>query len=147
MPGRLDGWADYEAERTALDELQARETEALYDGWTQRVNVRGEQAGTPPAGVVDVNAGEAREATRARMAAGEAKRAARGGAARTDVRAGQAEVEGKVGQPLTRHVIESVPGVGERVAGKLFGTAANAAPDASRQADASRRADAERADQ
>ena len=140
--GAVGDWADYEAERAALDELQARETEALYGGWTQRVNERAEQAGAPAAGTVDVQAGEARGATRARMVGGEAERAARGGAARTNVRAGQAGVDEKVDQPLSRHVIESVPGVGERLAGKLFGTAANAAPDG-----ASRRADSQRADQ
>ncbi|MXW21344.1 MAG: conjugal transfer protein TraG [Gammaproteobacteria bacterium] len=139
--GAVGDWADYEAERQALDELQARETEALYGGWTQRVNKRAAQAGAPAAGTVDVQAGEARGATRARMAGGEAERAARGGAARTDVQAGQAGVEEKVDQPLSRHVIESVPGVGERLAGKLFGTAANAAPDASQ------RSGSERADQ
>ncbi|MDE0455160.1 MAG: conjugal transfer protein TraG N-terminal domain-containing protein [Gammaproteobacteria bacterium] len=139
--GAVGDWADYEAERAALDELQARETEALYGGWTQRVNKRAEQAGAPAAGTVDVQAGEARVATRARMAGGEAERAARGGAARTYVGAGQAGVEEKATQPLSRHVIESVPGVGERLAGKLFGTAANAAPDASQ------RSGSERADQ
>ena len=140
-------WADYEAERQALDELQARETEALYGGWTQRVNVRAERAGTPAAGTVDVSAGEARGATRARMAGGEAERAARGGAARTGVRAGQAGVDERVGQPLSRHVIESVPGVGERLAGKLFGTAANAAPDGDLRRAGSERADSQRRDQ
>ncbi|MDE0678795.1 MAG: conjugal transfer protein TraG N-terminal domain-containing protein [Gammaproteobacteria bacterium] len=140
--GAVGDWSDYEAERQALDELQARETEALYGGWTQRVNEQAERVGAPAAGTVDVQAGEAREATRARMAGGEAERAARGGAARSDVRAGQAGVEEKVDQPLSRHVIESVPGVGERLAGKLFGTAANAAPDG-----ASQRADSQRADQ
>ena len=98
----MDDWADYEAERDALDELQARETEALYGGWTQRVNKRAEHAGTPAAGTVDVQAGEARGATRARMAGGEAERAARGGAARTDVRAGQAGVEEKVEHSRSR---------------------------------------------
>ncbi|MYF85649.1 MAG: hypothetical protein F4178_03885 [Rhodospirillaceae bacterium] len=75
------------------------------------------------------------------MAAGAVEREDRQGDTGDDVRTGRADVDAEIEKPLARHGMESLPGVGDWLAGKLFGTAENAAPDALQRADAPRRTD------
>ena len=140
-PESVSGRGDYDAARDTLDEAYSRETAAAHAGWSQGVRGRARGAGTPAPGAVDAEAGRARAETQGRMAAGEAKRAARKGTNEEDIQHGQARVEGEIDKPLARHATESLPGIGDWLAGKLFGTAENAAPDGDEdraQADASR---------
>ena len=90
---------------------------------------------------VEAGAEHARGAAQRQMAAGAAEREVRQGDTGDDVRAGQVDVDAQIDKPLARHGMESVPGVGGWLAGKLFGTAENAAPDALRRADAPQRTD------
>ena len=60
----------------------------------------------------------------------EAEREARGGAAEDRSEQGRARVAAETDRPFGEHAAESVPLVGEWLAGKLYGTARNAAPDA-----------------
>ena len=57
-------------------------------------------------------------------------REARQTVTRDEAVAGRAAVEAERGKPFERHATESLPVVGDWLAGKLFGTARNAAPDA-----------------
>ena len=63
------------------------------------------------------------------MTVTEAGREARSGIARGDVREGSAGVAAETEKPFEHHATENVPVVGGWLAGKLFGTAGNAAPD------------------
>ena len=140
-PASVPGRADYEASRDVLGETHVRATVAAHAGWSAGVRDRAGQAGTPAKGAVEVGAGRARAAAEGQMAAGAAEREDRQGDTGDDVRAGQADVDAEIEKPLARHGMESVPGVGDWLAGKLFGTAENAAPDALQRADAPRRTD------
>lgn len=143
-PESVSGRGDYDAARDTLGEAYSRETAAAHAGWSQGVRGRARDVGAPAQGAVDAEAGRARADTQGRMAAGEAKRDARKGTTEEDVQHGQARVEGEIDKPLARHATESLPGVGDWLTGKLFGTAENAAPDGDEErapADASRRAD------
>jgi len=140
-PASVPGREDYGAARDALGEAQARGTAAAHAGWTAGVRERAGQAGTPAPGAVEAGAEHARGAAQRQMAAGAAEREVRQGDTGDDVRAGQVDVDAQIDKPLARHGMESVPGVGGWLAGKLFGTAENAAPDALRRADAPQRTD------
>ena len=59
----------------------------------------------------------------------EAGREARTSIAREDTREGRAGAAVEMDKPFERHATEHVPVVGEWLAGQLFGTAKNAAPD------------------
>ena len=63
------------------------------------------------------------------MTVSEAGREARTSIAREDARQGRAGAAVELDKPFERHATEHVPVVGEWLAGKLFGTAKNAAPD------------------
>ncbi|MYF57578.1 MAG: hypothetical protein F4222_00795 [Gammaproteobacteria bacterium] len=141
-PASVPGRADYEASRDVLGETHVRGTAAAYAGWSAGVRDRAGQAGTPAAGAVEAGAGRARAAVEGQMAAGAVEREVRRGDTGDDLREGRADVETEIDKPLARHGMESVPGVGDWLAGKLFGTAENAAPDALQQADAAQHADA-----
>ena len=151
-PASAPGRDDYDAARDGLGQAYARETAAAHAGWSEGVRGRARTVGAPQPGAVAEDAGRGRAEAEGRMAAGAAAREARRDAAESEVGAGQAAVEAERDKPMSRHVTESVPGVGGWLAGKLFGTAENAAPDgamppasepaeASQPADGSRRAD------
>ena len=147
-PASATGRADYEATRDALGEAYMRRTEAAHAGWSDGVRDRGREAGVPAPGAVEAGAERARAAAEGQMAAGAAEREARRGATGENVRSGRSGVEAEIGKPLARHATESVPGVGGWLAGKLFGTAENEAPDGPATNGRGRRDDAPaRADQ
>jgi len=128
-PASVPGRADYEAARDALGDAHARRTEAAHAGWSEGVRDRSREAGTPAPGAVEAGAERARAATEGQMAAGAAEREGRRGGTGEEVRSGRTGVEAEIDKPLARHATESVPGVGGWLAGKLFGTAENEAPD------------------
>ena len=74
-----------------------------------------------------------REETRAGMAAGEAAREARAEVAGERAREGRGEVEAELDKPFARHAAESLPFIGGWLAGRMFGTAGNEAPDGTEQ--------------
>ena len=67
--------------------------------------------------------------TKADMTVSEAGREVRSDMTRDDARKGRAGVAVETEKPFERHATENLPFVGEWLAGKLFGTAKNAAPD------------------
>ncbi len=128
-PATVGGAADYEGAAGVLREAHAGETAAAHGGWAQGVRDRAQDAGAPIPGEVEAQTLEARAATRADMSVKEAGREARAGIAREDAREGRARVAVETEKPFDRHATESLPVVGDWLAGQLFGSAQNAAPD------------------
>ncbi len=147
-PASVAGRDDYDEARDWLGEAHARETAAAHAGWSAGVRGRAQAVGAPQSDAVEDDARRARAETRGRMAAGQAEREARRDETEAGVGGGQAGVQAELDKPMARHATESLPGVGGWLAGKLFGTAENEAPDgavrsveALRPADGLRRAD------
>ena len=63
-----------------------------------------------------------------------AAREARTEITRDDAREGRARVAVEEGKPFERHATENLPVIGGWLAGQLFGTAKNAAPDGADEA-------------
>ena len=128
-PASIGGAAVYEDAAGKVREGYAGETAAAYGGWSQGVRDRAGAAGTPRPGGVPEDA--IREGARA-----ETDMIVRGSAreARTEI-AREGALEGRVGvavetdKPFEHHATENLPFIGGWLAGKLFGTAQNAAPD------------------
>ena len=129
-PSTIGGEAEYGAARNTLTDAYARETAAAHAGWSEGVRDRSYVAGAPIPGEVEAGALGERAETKADMTVREAGREARSSIAREDAREGRAGVAVETGKPFEEHATEKLPFVGEWLAGKLFGTAKNAAPDA-----------------
>ena len=74
----------------------------------------------------------------------ETAREARAGIAREDAREGRAGVAVETEKPFEHHATENLPVIGDWLAGKLYGTAKNAVPDAPPEGTVERRASDER---
>ncbi len=129
-PATVGGAAEYEGATGALRDAYGRETAAAYGGWAQGVRDRAGAAGAPMPGQVEAQAHTGRAETKADMTVKEAGREARAGVAREDAREGRAGVAVETEKPFERHAAENLPVVGDWLAGKLYGSARNAAPDA-----------------
>ncbi len=129
-PSTVGGAVEYEGAAGALREAYGRETAAAYGGWSAGARDRARDAGAPEPGAVEEAALGARAETRADMTVREAGREARAGIAREDAREGRAGVAVETEKPFERHATENLPVVGDWLAGKLYGTAKNAVPDA-----------------
>ncbi len=129
-PASVGGEAEYGVARDALAGAYARETAAAHAGWSEGVRDRARAAGAPGPGEVEAKAAAGRAGTGADMTVNEAGREARTSIAREDAREGRAGVAAETEKPFERHATENLPFIGEWLAGKLFGTAENAAPDA-----------------
>ena len=143
-PDAVSGQAEYEAGRNALGATYADGIGAAHTERTGHARNRARAAGVPSAGQVDAEAGRGRAAVEAGMAAAEAEREARRRRAGDDIGAGRDGVASELDKPFARQATENLPFVGGWLAGKLFGTAENTAPDgaeALRTADSSQRAD------
>ena len=129
-PASVGGAAEYEGAAGELRGAYGRETAAAWGGWSAGVRDRAREAGAPAPGEVDAGALGARAETRADMTVAEAGREARAGIAREDAREGRAGVAVETEKPFERHATENLPVIGDWLAGKLYGTAKNAVPDA-----------------
>ena len=128
-PATVGGEAEYGAARDTLADANTRETAAAYGAWSEGVRDRAYVAGAPLPGEVDAKAVGERAETKAGMTEGQAGREARSGVTEERAREGRAGVAAEVERPFEEHVTQSLPLVGEWLAGKLYGTAKNAAPD------------------
>ena len=128
-PASVEGEAEYGAARNTLTDAYGRETAAAYGGWSDEVRDRARAAGAPAPGEVEGEALHERAGTKVDMMVSEAGREARGGLTEERVREGSAGVSVEVDKPFERHATENLPFVGGWLAGKLFGTARNEAPD------------------
>ena len=128
-PATVGGRAEYGAARDELGDAYARETAAAHGGWSEAARDRARAAGAPGPGEVDAAARRERAETRADMMVSEAGREARAGMTGERTREGRAGVTIETAKPFERHATENLPFIGGWLAGQLFGTAKNAAPD------------------
>ncbi len=128
-PASVGGAAEYEDAAGRLRESYAGETAAAYGGWGQAVRDRAGAAGTPEPG--DVPRDAIRESAHAEtdMIVRGSAREARTEVARDDAREGRVGVAVETDKPFEHHATENLPLIGGWLAGQLFGSAKNEAPD------------------
>ncbi|MCY4503532.1 MAG: conjugal transfer protein TraG N-terminal domain-containing protein, partial [Alphaproteobacteria bacterium] len=128
-PASVGGEAEYGAARNTLSDAYVRETAAAHAGWGQGVRDRARDAGTPRPG--DVPEDTIREGARTEtdMIVRGSAREARTEMTREDAREGRAGAAVQTEKPFEEHATENLPFIGGWLAGQLFGTARNAAPD------------------
>jgi len=128
-PATVGGAAEYEGAAGELRGAYARETAAAYGGWSEGVRDRAYVAGAPISGEVEAAALGERAETKTDQIMKETAREARTGIAREDAREGRAGVAAETNRPFEEHATQNLPVVGDWLAGKLYGTAKNGAPE------------------
>ena len=128
-PATVGGVVEYEGAAGELRGAYGRETAAAYGGWSEGVRDRARDAGAPRPGEADVRAMEERVETKTEMTMKGTAREARQTVTGQETAEGRAGVAVERGKPFEQHATENLPFVGGWLAGKLFGTAGNAAPD------------------
>ena len=129
-PSTVGGAAEYEGAAGALRGAYVRETAAAYGGWSEAVRDRARDAGAPGPGKTDAAARAERVETKTDRIVKGAAREARQTVTEQETAEGRAGVEAERNKPFERHATENLPVVGDWLAGKLFGSAKNAVPDA-----------------
>jgi len=129
-PASVGGAAEYEGAAGELRGAYTRETAAAYGGWSEAVRDRAYAAGAPIPGEVEAAALGERVETKTDMTMKGTAREARQTVTGQETAEGRAGVSVQTNKPFERHATENLPLVGDWLAGKLFGTARNAAPDA-----------------
>ncbi len=127
-PASVPDMADYERDREGMRESHRSGTTAAWAEWSGWARDHGR--GGHERGSVGRRAEGLRAETDTELDIREAEREARGGVAGERSEQGRARVAAETDRPFGEHAAESVPLVGEWLAGKLYGTARNAAPDA-----------------
>ena len=120
--------ATFDDAREDIRNMQLPVTGTAYGGWSEGARERAGEAAVPRD--VDVPAAQSRVETEATMATRSGERRERTRAADAAVEAGREDVESERTQPMAQQVLEEVPLVGGWLAGRIYGTARNEAPDA-----------------
>ena len=120
--------ATFDDARESLRDGQTAEAEQSYGGWSEGARDRAAEAAVPQD--VDRPAAVSRGETETAIASGAGERRERTGTAEAVVDAGREGIESERTQPMTQQVLEEVPLVGGWLAGRIYGTARNEAPDA-----------------
>ena len=128
-PASVGGAAEYEAAAGQLREDYTRETAAAYGGWSAGVRDRAREAGAPQRGEVPAGARSERAETKTDLIVKGAAREARESVTKDEAAEGRAGVTAERRKPFEEHATENLPFIGGWLAGKLFGTAKNEAPD------------------
>ena len=129
-PATVAGAAEYEAAADQLRDAHAGETAAAHGGWSQGVRDRAGAAGAPMPEETEAAARAERVETKTELIMKGAAREARQTVTGDEVSRGSAGVGAETEKPFERHATENLPVVGDWLAGNLFGSARNAAPDA-----------------
>ena len=129
-PSTVGGAAEYEGAAGELRGAYGRETAAAYGGWSEAVRDRAGTAGAPRPGETDVRAMEERVETKTGQIMKGTAREARQTVTKGEAAEGRAGVEAERSKPFEQQATENLPVVGDWLAGKLFGSAKNAVPDA-----------------
>ena len=132
-PAAVAGRPAFEAARGDFEQAHGPAAGTAHAAWAAGVREHAAGAGAPGPGVANDSAGAGRGDVEAELAAREADRHTREGSVRSDIGAGRAAIATENVRPLREHATEGVPFVGEWLAGKLYGTARNSAPDAAEQ--------------
>ena len=128
-PSSVGGAAEYEGATGKLREAYGRETAAAHAGWSAGVRDRAAAAGTPAPGETEAAARTERVETKTDMVMKGTAREARQTVTGQETAEGRAGVAVETNKPFEQHATENLPVVGDWLAGKLFGSARNAAPD------------------
>ena len=128
-PASVGGAAEYEGATGKLREAYARETAAAHAGWSAGVRDRAAAAGAPAPGGTEAAARTGRVETKTEMVMKGTAREARQTVTGQETAEGRAGVAVETNKPFEQHATENLPVVGDWLAGKLFGSARNAAPD------------------
>ena len=120
--------ATFEDAREDLQQTQIPATGSAYEGWSEGAREHATDVGVP--GDVEAPAAVSRGETEAAMAVRAGERRERTSAAESAVEDGREAVEAERSQPMAQQVLEEVPLVGGWLAGRIYGTARNEAPDA-----------------
>ena len=128
-PASVAGSAEYGPARDGFTAAHEPAATTAHAGWGAGVRDRAASAGAPGAGDVGARAEAGRGDVEAELAAREAGREGRADATREAVGKGRAGVAAEHDRPFREHAAEGVPFVGDWLAGKLYGTARNSAPD------------------
>ena len=132
-PAAVAGGPAFEAARGDFEQAHGPAAGTAHAAWATGVREHAAGAGAPGPGVATDSAAAGRGDVEAELAAREADRQTRDGSVRSDIGAGRAAIATENVRPLREHATEGVPFVGEWLAGKLYGTARNSAPDAAEQ--------------
>ena len=128
-PASVGGMAAYETVRGEFGAMHASGIATAHAGQAEGVRDRAATAGAPEAGEVGAKAGTHRAAAEDDLAQRGTVRASRTALAEDAIRDGRAEVTAERDGSFGEHAAEGVPIIGDRLAGKLYGTARNNAPD------------------
>ena len=128
-PASAGDRSEYNEASVRLGDAYTRETAAAYGGWSASARDRARAAGAPGPGEVEADAGAERAATEAGMIVREVRREAKAGITEERLSEGRAGVAVHAERPFAEHATEGLPLIGEWLAGKLYGTAGNEAPD------------------
>ena len=123
----LPSRATFEDRRELLQAADGDGATAAHGEWAGEARTRAGDADVPTD--VDAGAGATRTQTEGVMGSRGAEREARAAAAEVGVEAGRENVEAERTQTMGQQVLEEVPLIGGWLAGRLYGTAANTAPD------------------
>ena len=119
--------ATFDDRREALQSADSGAAEAAHGGWTEAVRGRGREADVPQD--VGGTAAAGRAETEGVLSERNAERGGRAAAGEAAVETGREDVKEERTQPMGRQVLEEVPLIGGWLAGRLYGTARNTAPD------------------
>ena len=128
-PASAGDRSEYDEASVRLGDAYTRETAAAYGGWSASARDRARAAGAPGPGEVEADASAERAATEAGMIVREVRREAKAGITEERLSEGRAGVAVHAERPFAEHATEGLPLIGEWLAGKLYGTAGNEAPD------------------
>ena len=128
-PSTVGGAAEYGAATGQLREAYARETAAAHAGWSAGVRDRARDAGAPRPGEAEAAARTGRVETKTDTIVKGAAREARESVTRDEAAQGRAGVAVEAKKPFEEQATENLPFIGGWLAGQLFGSARNAAPD------------------
>ena len=129
-PSTVGGAAEYEGATGELRGAYGRETAAAHAGWSAGVRDRAAAAGAPRAGEAPAKAMDERVETKTEQIMKGTAREARQTVTGREAAEGRAGVEAERKKPFEQQATENLPVVGDWLAGKLFGSAKNAVPDA-----------------
>ena len=128
-PSTVGGVAEYEGAAGELRGAYGRETAAAYGGWAEGVRDRASEAGAPRPGETDLRAMEERVETKTDQIMKGTAREARQSVTRDEAAEGRAGIAAERSKPFEQQATENLPFIGGWLAGQLFGSAKNAAPD------------------
>ena len=119
--------ATFDDAREDIRDVQLPATGTAFGDWSEGARDRATEASVPED--VDMPAAVSRGEAEAALATRAGDRRERTGTAESAVEEGRETVESETAQPMTQQVLEEVPLVGGWLAGRIYGTARNQAPD------------------